>query len=1366
LVIPDLASGAGLTGLSYDPSTGVIGTVQLAGGGATGTVGGTGIVDAVAVWSDPNDLTYKNVNAPVLLLSEGGATAGPGTTGHFALGAGVLPLTQTTTSGPNVVMGYVPISTAAASGDIGSRNVILGSNNLSSTTIGPDDDNVLIGTNIGGRAEGFRQSILIGQGAASGSTVPGGYRGSGNVIMGVGAVNQPATTSNSVYIGLNAAAVSGGPKSGTLNVGIGNSVLRVSDSAQQVTAMGALAGQNLTSGDLNTLVGYDAAPTLVTGQHNTVISGDVAVADATDAIAIGLASSADSGSVVIGRSAAGATGTVVVGLGASGAAANDVVIGPLARTLDSGGGVNVVIGRGARVTGNSSVAVGNNCNVTNSDAFAFGNSCSVSGEFATAIGSAAAATADYAIAIGTENAQTTQATATGAIALGQSVLSSGTRAIGIGAENSAGVTASGDDSIAIGTDVEVSANNAIGIGRSVLVNRAGSIAIGDDAAAGTSGISIGCGVTGTTNSVVIGHQASAGGPNCVIIGNGATGSTGNIVVIGAGATGSIDGDIVLNNAYRDSTQRLVIPDLALATGGLTGIGYNPTTGVFGTVAFGGGGLSDIGINDLTDAVAGAQSNLILGITGPPNASADSNVIVGRVGAGNVGTATGDSNIIMGNGSAAALTSGGSNVVVGATTAAGMTSASSNVIIGNGAASSLTTANTCIIIGAGAGTSLTTGTSNVLIGPSNPGDALTNGTSNVLVGSQAGSYLLMGASNNIAIGRAANGGAVTTDLATMNSICIGDVARARGTNSISIGNEAGHTNDALAHNNICIGPFAGGDAAFTSASVGNVLLGFDAGRLVTSGAHNTVIGNTGGGTLTTGDQNVLVGGGADVALASTSNAMAIGMTSIAGARSVVVGSGAQGLPTDLIVIGQGASGGQTGGDIVLNNSSATTQRLVVPRLSPGAGLTGLSYDPTTGIIGAIELAGSGATGTVGGTGTQNAIAVWASNADIGVTNPEIFLITGEGTSDNSSFGIGGNTTTITTSSTREMILGRRNPARGGGTGSITIGYGGSVGASGTDSIAIGLDARTDGGAGVALGPRAQTNSFSTVAIGNLAEANNERSIAIGQLAVTDGQNSVAIGPTATASTIAAVAIGPSATASGGIAIGSSSTASGSRTIAFGSSATASARGAVAMGTGANAGSTGSIAIGDLAIPGDTGGISIGSSSSGTNHANSVVIGTNAFAGGPNCVIIGNGATGSTGNIILIGAGASGSIDGDIILNNAFRTETTQRLIIPDLASGAGLTGLSYDPSTGVIGAIELAGSGATGTVGGVGSTNSLTVWTSTTDIGETDVTDPIKIFADDTAIAIGQAQTAIPRSIRIYITKNRYHWFGCNNRWTG
>ena len=223
------------------------------------------------------------------------------------------------------------------------------------------------------------------------------------------------------------------------------------------------------------------------------------------------------------------------------------------------------------------------------------------------------------------------------------------------------------------------------------------------------------------------------------------------------------------------------------------------------------------------------------------------------------TATDSNNTAVGYDAGLSITIGITNTLIGAFAGDALTDSDENVAVGSFALTADTLGFRSVAVGHGtlahqnmttatdtfntavgyvAGNRITTGAKNTFVG-SNAGFLVTTGTLNTLVGIEAGDALTTG-QKNVAMGV----GALSTGTTYNNNTAIGM--------------------DALNAANIT-----------TGADGSNTAVGFESGKIVSTGAQNTLVGYQSGDALTTGSSNVIIGGGADVSAGGAANQIVLG-----------------------------------------------------------------------------------------------------------------------------------------------------------------------------------------------------------------------------------------------------------------------------------------------------------------------------------------------------------------------------------------------------------------------------------------------------------------------------------------------------------
>lgn len=247
------------------------------------------------------------------------------------------------------------------------------------------------------------------------------------------------------------------------------------------------------------------------------------------------------------------------------------------------------------------------------------------------------------------------------------------------------------------------------------------------------------------------------------------------------------------------------------------------------------------------------------------------------------------------------------------------------------------------IGSEALYALTSGGQNVGIGYY----ALRNnlsGSNNIGIGSQAGDILQTGSLNTI-VGMYSDGLSSDTEWTTIvgaqanagsYSVVMGRRAlySANGSNQymVAIGNEAGYDMDGGDYS-IYVGYRAGygggtgdynigvGSTALYNidSGVGNVAMGQEALNDVTSGDYNIAIGYQAGDSVTTGDYGIFIGNGSDAVTDGLTNPIAIGLNAKAGQSCISIGANPQllastsNVPVGTITIGSSAGFSLNGAD---------------------------------------------------------------------------------------------------------------------------------------------------------------------------------------------------------------------------------------------------------------------------------------------------------------------------------------------------------------------------------------------------------------------------------------------------------------------
>ncbi len=224
---------------------------------------------------------------------------------------------------------------------------------------------------------------------------------------------------------------------------------------------------------------------------------------------------------------------------------------------------------------------------------------------------------------------------------------------------------------------------------------------------------------------------------------------------------------------------------------------------------------------------------------------------------------------------------------------------SNVRLGSGSGASITSGTSNILLGINSGTAITTSSNNTIIG-TNAGISLTNSSgSNVFIGDQAGYNQTTGYENTF-IGQIAG----RANLSGQRSVAIGNSASYQGTS---------------ADRYVAIGYAALGSQI---GAADNVAIGYSAG-VSTTGGTNVFIGSSAGYLMTSAQYNVMLGYSADLLDKTDSNNFVVG-SSYAPIYDTYIGGGEVNTsPLAITYHGTGGSGTNiAGGDFVLASGKAT------------------------------------------------------------------------------------------------------------------------------------------------------------------------------------------------------------------------------------------------------------------------------------------------------------------------------------------------------------------------------------------------------------------------------------------------------------
>ncbi len=209
--------------------------------------------------------------------------------------------------------------------------------------------------------------------------------------------------------------------------------------------------------------------------------------------------------------------------------------------------------------------------------------------------------------------------------------------------------------------------------------------------------------------------------------------------------------------------------------------------------------------------------------------------------------------------------GASLTNVAVNTVASDASGYENVYLGSNALEDQTDGERNVAVGHDAGKDITSGVDNVIIGHS-AGIALTTGDNCIAIGRRGGWNLTN--DHNIAIGNLAGGNGTT-------SVAIGSssLTSHTGEGVVALGYQAGKLNTSGTYNTY-IGHLAG-NGSNNKTGNDNTAVGKAAGANLSDGTKNTCLGSKAGDAITTGDNNTLLGYEATASAVGVDNEVTIG-----------------------------------------------------------------------------------------------------------------------------------------------------------------------------------------------------------------------------------------------------------------------------------------------------------------------------------------------------------------------------------------------------------------------------------------------------------------------------------------------------------
>jgi len=265
-----------------------------------------------------------------------------------------------TNAGPlgerNTGVGYGALDIVNATG---TDNTALGNYALSAVTTG--DFNIGIGPNTGRTITEGSSNIAIGKDAVYGGTTTSAF--DNNIAIGTDSMGGTGAKSGSANVGIGQSALSA-LTSGLSNMAIGSTSLESLTEGDYNTAIGGFALSLVTSGDYNVGIGPSAGRSLVDSSNNMafgsnalgIVNGGTTTSAFVYNIAIGLLSMGGAGAK---------SGTANIGIGPSAlrtvtAGRNNVGIGYLTGNKIVDGSFNIVMGFTACSTGTTTSAFDDN----------------------------------------------------------------------------------------------------------------------------------------------------------------------------------------------------------------------------------------------------------------------------------------------------------------------------------------------------------------------------------------------------------------------------------------------------------------------------------------------------------------------------------------------------------------------------------------------------------------------------------------------------------------------------------------------------------------------------------------------------------------------------------------------------------------------------------------------------------------------------------------------------------------------------------------------------------------------------------------------------------------------------------------------
>ena len=727
------------TGLTYNPSTGVLTSTSFTGnltGNVTGNTSGTAATVTGAAQSNITSLgTLTTLTVDNVIVN--GTTIGhTSDTDLMTLADGVLTvagevsMTTLDIGGTNVTSTAAELnildgvtSTAAELNILDGATVVVGEINaldLGSTAVGTAIASKAVILDSNKDYTGIRNLTITGELDAATLDISGdvdidGTLETDNLTVGgaQGSDGQVLTSTGSGVAwetpasgGANAINdLSDAKTFGTSSIMIGDATTGTIDAANYNTGVGVDVFEALTTGDNNTAIGFAALTANTTGASNTAMGKNALVANTT------AANNTAIGSDAMETNTTGAGNTAV---GESALLANTTADNNTAVGMDS---------MKANTTGHSNVAVG-----------AYALDANTTANNNTAIGYEALTT----------NTTGTANTGVGRTSLNANSTGSSNTAVGMGSLES---NSTGDDNTAIGKDALQSSTTASD-------NTAVGSLAGDAITTGASntllGKNAGGAITTANNNVAIGDvalDATTGSSNNVAVGYAALSATTtgtSLTAVGKDAlTANTTGD---NNIGigRDAGQSITEGSNNIAIGVEA---YETATTTNANIAIGKGALKAnttgtenvaIGHEAGNDITTGAGHTLIGYLAGDKITTASQSVAVGSEALG--ANTTGSANVAVGYNAGLAMTTADNNVAVGFNCMVSTTTGTNNTAMGSRALDAHTTSHSNACFGYAAGGNITTGQNNICVGSQSgitgsPGGNVTTGSNGIFLGDE-------------------------------------------------------------------------------------------------------------------------------------------------------------------------------------------------------------------------------------------------------------------------------------------------------------------------------------------------------------------------------------------------------------------------------------------------------------------------------------------------------------------------------------------------------------------------------------------------------------------------------------------------------